>query len=499
MLQPKPVNSLDIRDILTILKKRKWLIIVPVIIVTSIAYGSTYFIPPKFESSTIVWIDKPSNVSSELQRILGGTNQRESREEQQNRRLALETEITSQGYLFQLIQDLHIDEDPEISREAAKLRESNPNISLEQIKFNLLIEKLRKQISVSFHGSDQIKITVESESATRAQNIAKQLTVILETEKSNYEMQKILDNQRFNDIQLQKTEEFYQQAIDSLNDAQIRLSNLQLPTNISSEENRADILSTIDHLNLEAKDYINEQNSLEKQLREFQLDKLKFKFTDTIVELRTTIDGLISSYASMMEKYPWNDQSIVNVNIRINDNTRLLESTITRTLEDEFSTYPENQKVILIRNVIVRENIDILNSKKRRLTQSLNNIENSINQIPKLQSEIAELMNEVAEYRKYRDAFKTEETTVGLLSDRAKERTTYKVIEPAKLPLEPFWPNKRNIILIGFVLGFVLGGGFVFLFELLDNSFKRVEDIEEELGVKVVATIPKIENYQLHR
>ena len=499
MLQPKPVNSLDIRDILTILRKRKWLVIIPVILVTSIAYTATYFIPPKFESSTIVWIDRPSNVSSELQRILGGTNQRESREEQQNRRLALETEITSQGYLFQLIQDLHIDEDPEISREATKLRESNPNISLEQIKFNLLIEKLRKQISVSFHGSDQIKITVESESASRAQKIAEQLTVILETEKSNYEMQKILDNQRFTDIQLEKTEEFYQQAIDSLNDAQVRLSKLQLPSNISSEENRGDILSTIDHLDLEAKDYTNEQNSLEKQLREFKLDKLKFKFTDTIVELRTNIDGLISSYAGMMEKYPWNDQSVVNVNIRINDNTRLLENSIKNALEEEYSTYPENQKVILIRNVIVRENLDILNSKKRRLQQSLANIENNINKIPKLQSEIAELMNQVAEYRKYRDAFKTEETTVGLLSDRAKERTTYKVIEPAKLPLEPFWPNKRNIVLIGFVLGFVLGGGFVFMFELLDNSFKRVEDIEEELGVKVVATIPKIENYQLHR
>ena len=119
--------------------------------------------------------------------------------------------------------------------------------------------------------------------------------------------------------------------------------------------------------------------------------------------------------------------------------------------------------------------------------------------IPKLESEIQELVNQVAEYRRYRDAFKTEETTVGILSERAKERTTYKVIEPAKLPLEPFWPNKRNIILIGVVLGIVLGGGFVFLFELLDDSFKRVEDIEEELGVTVIATIPKIENYQLHR
>ncbi len=499
MLKPKPVKSLDIREILSILKKRKWLIIIPLILVTGIAYGSTYFMAPRYESSTIVWIDRPSNVSTELQRILGGTNRRVSREEQRNRTLAIETELTSQGYLFQVIQNLHIDDDPEISREAAKLRETNTSISLEQIKFNLLVEKLRKQISVTFYGSDQIKIKVEAGSPTRARDIAEQLTTILETEKTKYEMQKVLDNQRFNDVQLQKTEQYYQLAIDSLNNARIRLSKLQLPENISSESNRVDILSTIDNIEMEINDYKKEEKSLAKQLKEFNLDKLKFKFSDTMVELRTTIDGLITNYVNMMEKYSWNDQNIINVNIRLNDNSRLLENIIKTNIEKEFSTYPENQKTILARSFNVREHLDILNSKKRRLKQSLANIDETVNKIPKLESEIQELVNRVNDYRRYRDAFKTEETTVGLLSERAKERTTYKIIEPAKLPLVPVWPNKRNIVLIGIVLGLALGGAFVFLFELLDNSFKRIEDIEEELGVQVVATIPKIENYQLHR
>ncbi len=499
MLKPKPVQSLDIREILSILIKRKWLVIIPVILVTAIAYGSTYFMAPKYESMTIVWIDRPSNVTADLERILGGTNRRESREEQHNRRLALENEITSQGYLYQLIQNLNIDDDPEISREAAKLRETNTSISLEQIKFNLLVEKLKEQISVSFHGSEQIKIKVESESATMARDIAEQLPKILESEKSKYEMEKIMANRRFTGLQLEKTEQIYQKAIDSLNDARVRLSKLQLPENISSEENRLDILSTVDNIELEMDDYENEQKSLSRQLREFKLSSLKIKYSDTLIELRTTIDGLIRNYVSMMEKYTWNDQNVININIRLNDNNRLLENTIQSAIEKEFASYPENQKTLLVRNFIVRENLDILVSKKKRLEQSLNNIDGSINQIPKLESEILELENQVSDYRKYRDAFKTEETTVGILSERAKERTTYKVIEPAKLPLEPFWPNKRNIILIGIVLGIALGGAFVFLFELLDNSFKRVEDIEEELGVEVIATIPKIEKYQLHR
>ncbi|MEE8577005.1 MAG: hypothetical protein V3T31_07095, partial [candidate division Zixibacteria bacterium] len=69
----------------------------------------------------------------------------------------------------------------------------------------------------------------------------------------------------------------------------------------------------------------------------------------------------------------------------------------------------------------------------------------------------------------------------------------------AQLPLEPFWPDKGKIIVIGFILGLALGAGFVFLTELFDNSFKRVEDIEDALGIPVLATIPKIEKLKVLR
>jgi uncharacterized protein involved in exopolysaccharide biosynthesis len=73
-------KGIDIRDILNILKKRKWFIIVPAIIVTAVAFGASFFLTPKYQSSTIIFIDKPSNVSSEL-RHLFGSNLGETREQ----------------------------------------------------------------------------------------------------------------------------------------------------------------------------------------------------------------------------------------------------------------------------------------------------------------------------------------------------------------------------------------------------------------------------------
>ena len=498
MTTQKPAKQIDLREILGIFLKRKWLVILPLVIITAVTYASTYYLVPKYESSTIIWIDKPSSVSRELMSIVG--ERRETRDELQSRRLALETEITSKNYLVQLIRDLKLDEDPEITRQAAKARESAPrSSSLEQIRDDLLVERLREQISVSFHGWDQIKISVESISPTLSRDIADHLADILAREKAKYEMEKILDNQAFTDMQLKKTEYYYKLTLDSLNTARTRLSRLQVPADIASAANHAAIASSIEKTRLEKDDYDRERSTLESQLSEFNLGGARLKYTDTIIELRTTIDGLVAAYGNMMEKYAWNEQNVIDVNIRLDNNIRQLERVVAAAVGRQYAAYPANQQELLTRFFVVQENMDILNSKVRRLQRPLDELEQRVLKIPRLESEITELQNRVENARIYRDAFRSEERTVGILSEQVKDRVKYKVIEPAHLPLEPFWPDKKKIILIGFFLGLALGGCFVFLTELFDNSFKRVEDVEGALGIPVLATIPKIEKLKVMR
>jgi len=493
----KTAKPIDLREIVAIVVRRKWLIVLPLVLITAVSYASTYFLVPKYESSTIIWIDKPSSVSRELMSIVG--DRRETRDELQSRLLALETEITSKTFLLQLIRDLKLDDDPAVTREAYKARENAQDYSLEQIRDNLLVEKLREQISVSFHGYDQIKIRVTSIDPVQARNMADQLAKILEREKAKYEMEKILDNQSFTDMQLKKTEYYYRLTLDSLNAAQARLSRLQLPDNITSAENQAAIASSVEKTRLEREDYVREVEALRERLKEFNISNTRLKYTNPIIDLRTTIDGLISTYGNMMERYAWNEQDVIDVNIRLNSNIRQLESLIAAEVASQYASLPDNQQQLLTRYFIAQENLDIVGSKQKRLQQPLDEIERRLMLIPQLESEIAELQNRVENARQYRDAFRSEERTVAILSEQVKDRTKYKIIEPAQLPLGPFWPDKRKIIVIGFILGLALGGGFVFLTELFDNSFKRVEDVEDTLGIPVLATIPKIEKLKILR
>ena len=495
MPEPRKEKSFNVREVLAVAFKRKWLVILPIIVVTAIAYGSSLMMAPEYRSSAIIWIDTPSNLSRELVEIIGGGGGvREGGEAQRRRLLALENELKSQTYLFQLIRDLNLDKDQAVSRAAAKMRERNPEFSLEQLKYELLVDQLRGQIDLRIVGENQIEIIVESNDPIRARDMVNRLAEIMETEKTKYELEKILDNQSFADLQLQKTENDYRKAVDSLTAAQSRLNKMHLPENISSEANRRDIISDIDKAKLEMRDYLDEEQGLRRQLVSFDLEDVRLRYTDTIVELRSDIDHEITTLASMMEKYVWNEQSVINVNIRLNDNLRLLEGEIARSVEGQFASESADRLDVLKRYFVVKESRDVSNSKANQFQLSLDRIDERINLIPRLQAEIVEFQGRVAEARKYRDAFKSEEATVEILSQRVRERTKYKVIEPARVPLAPFWPNKKRILVLGFVLGMVLGGAAVVIAELLDDSFKRVEEVEETLSLPVLATIPKIDN-----
>jgi len=68
-----------------------------------------------------------------------------------------------------------------------------------------------------------------------------------------------------------------------------------------------------------------------------------------------------------------------------------------------------------------------------------------------------------------------------------------KVIESVKVPEIPVSPNKKMNIAIAFLLGLMVSVGISFLLEFLDNTYKNREQLEKELDIPVIGTIPHIE------
>lgn len=68
-----------------------------------------------------------------------------------------------------------------------------------------------------------------------------------------------------------------------------------------------------------------------------------------------------------------------------------------------------------------------------------------------------------------------------------------KAIETVKVPEKPVSPNKKMNIAIALLLGLMVSIGISFLLEFLDNTYNNKEQLEKELDIPVIGTIPKIE------
>jgi uncharacterized protein involved in exopolysaccharide biosynthesis len=71
----------------------------------------------------------------------------------------------------------------------------------------------------------------------------------------------------------------------------------------------------------------------------------------------------------------------------------------------------------------------------------------------------------------------------------SKEGTKYTILEPARVPLEPFKPDQKLVALVGLAVGAVLGFVLVFLVEMFDKSFIDVEEAKEYLGGPLLGAI----------
>ena len=80
-------------------------------------------------------------------------------------------------------------------------------------------------------------------------------------------------------------------------------------------------------------------------------------------------------------------------------------------------------------------------------------------------------------------------------SELRKMGPVARVLDPAMIPEDPVWPNKKKILILALAMGVFIGCGTAFLLEYFDRSFRSVDDVMDYLSIPVLATIPKLPTY----
>lgn len=84
------------------------------------------------------------------------------------------------------------------------------------------------------------------------------------------------------------------------------------------------------------------------------------------------------------------------------------------------------------------------------------------------------------------------EAEIAVNMERRQQGEQFRVVDPGKLPQSPIKPDMRKLFIMVVGAGLAFGGAIIFLLEYMDSSFKRPDDIEAELDLPVLCSIPQI-------
>lgn len=138
--------------------------------------------------------------------------------------------------------------------------------------------------------------------------------------------------------------------------------------------------------------------------------------------------------------------------------------------------------------------IQTLRTQRNQIGDQINILQSRVDATPIRAIELTKISRgyEIT-LRKYQDLLsKSLESELSENMEKKQKGERFQVLDKANFPVRPLRPNRPMIILVGFLLG--LGGGFglAILWENLDTSFKKTDDIRAYANVPVLATIPAL-------
>jgi uncharacterized protein involved in exopolysaccharide biosynthesis len=139
-----------------------------------------------------------------------------------------------------------------------------------------------------------------------------------------------------------------------------------------------------------------------------------------------------------------------------------------------------------------RARLEGLKAKQKNQALQIAAYEEELKTLDGFEKQMNELERQVAineaNYKLYLTKF--EEAKIGESMDQQKIANV-RVIEPAVPILRPVKPKKRLNVMIGGFLGLFAGIGMAFLIEFIHPVFRTREDVDQFLGLPVLATLPK--------
>jgi uncharacterized protein involved in exopolysaccharide biosynthesis len=503
-------SGFDFQEYLRTLWRKKYFILVPVVLSVCVAVIGVRFIPPVYESFALVRMEDKNYLSGDMAKLLPAQEHREVVDKETLARM--EAQVHSSFLIDDLIARLGVAENPQLVAAANEDRESRfPDMSTDELVRRTLQEILIKKIKVTLAGPGIFKIACYDNRPETSYMLADAVTDLFVETQLKKQLRGLQIASEFSDEQLALYKERLERSEQELENTRNRLTALALRGNPVGET---------------SKEYAEEFGG-ESNLR--YAETLKSELDVTVAELGNTVNRLQERLVGLLGEIPkgepvWQDSEIrtIEASITSHRETQLLlelgaKGVTTTDLENKQTVINQtvqqlqHQLTLVVdakypqirpeyRPLVVEYFYQIalwrsFEKKRARLESYISDFKEKIDAAPRLEAEVEKLKAQVDAdrdlYNSFLRARSASQVSEGVQSTDLG--ITTEVVEKPVRPFFPVRPNRRDIVLLALIFGASFGLAGLLISEYTDTSFRTVQEIETKLGLRVLGTIPQVD------
>jgi uncharacterized protein involved in exopolysaccharide biosynthesis len=218
-----------------------------------------------------------------------------------------------------------------------------------------------------------------------------------------------------------------------------------------------------------------------------------------IVEAKSRLLALQINQQELLRKYKEENKLVIENGKQIQlvkDFLREQETDISKKVMTGNVVYQDTQRDV----VRTEADLSAQRAKYATLRMQLGQLDSEIKALDLREKEMQNLKRELASNEKNFQVYDEKMEEARITDDMNKlNLANISIIQPATVPIKPIKPNKRLNILLGIVFGAISGIGYAFFSERNSQGLVSPEMAEKRLNLKVLATIPYIEENNVRK
>lgn len=485
---------LDLGNYARILWRKKYFLLVPLAIAFIVASIGVRFLVPEYESHSLIRIGDPDNVSTDVNRFLEGRGARGGNEKTLKQ---LEADILGSSFLDELIRRVGIDRDPEVIARAELQHQNYPALSTEELVFRRLRDFLKRRIRIESDAPELFKISYADPNPDACYVIASAVSELYIEMQQRKTLKSYQDVGEFSGEQLAIQEERLQRAERALTEYQQRVATSTVGT-----------ANPVGETNVAISEKVRADLDLTVRASESTIEKIRGRIVSAIGSMPSSdpiwrdaeIIKLLSELGERRENELLLELGNAERRLTPEDPVLITQQALQRRLQrialEAYPNVSEDYRPLLVEYYYQQCEVRAYRRKLQRVDGYISAFRYQVQAAPQSQTELIRLQDEVDRTRTLVSTFKEGQmqARIGEQAGKTQLSTTVSIIEPPSKPVSPVRPDKIKILVLCFLFGATVGAAGLLLTEFTDSSYRSVEDVERQLGLRVLGTIPRVGN-----